>query len=253
MMRAWLARGEIRLGCGMWLSPAMDSSTGALALASAKCLKQTWCTMYVPSHFKEDRVAVLHETIRGIAFGSLITIGSDGLEASHIPLLIDPEPAPYGTLRGHIARSNPQWKRAGKDGEALVTFLGPNAYVTPSWFPTKRETGKVVPTWNYLAIHAYGVPRFFEDRAPLLEIVTRLTETHESSRAAPWAVTDAPASHIDALLKAIIGFELPIARLEGKWKLSQNKSAADIAGVRDGHRAEPGEDHAALAQAMSDI
>jgi transcriptional regulator len=210
--------------------------------------------MYVPSHFKEDRVPELHAAIRTIGIGTLITNGAEGLEASHIPLLIDPEPAPYGTLRGHIARSNGQWKRlaqgAGGGSEALVTFLGPDAYVTPNWFPSKRETGKVVPTWNYIAIHAYGLLRFFEDRAPLLDIVTRLTDLHEGRRAAPWAVTDAPADYIDTMLKAIVGFELPIARLEGKWKLSQNKSAADVAGIRAGLAGEKDKDAAALAAAM---
>jgi transcriptional regulator len=213
--------------------------------------------MYVPNHFKEDRVPELHAAIRTIGFGTLITNGAEGLEASHIPFLIDPEPGPLGTLRGHIARSNGQWKRlahgAGGGSEALVTLLGPDAYVTPNWFPSKRETGKVVPTWNYIAIHAYGPLRFFEDRAPLLDIVTRLTNLHEGKRAAPWAVTDAPADYIDAMLKAIVGFELPIARLEGKWKLSQNKSAADVAGIRDGLAGEKDADAAALAQAMPDL
>jgi len=210
--------------------------------------------MYVPNHFKEDRVPELHAAIRAIRIGTLITLGADGMEASHIPMLIDPEPASYGTLRGHIARGNGQWKRATAGAEALVTFLGPNAYITPNWFPSKRETGKVVPTWNYIAIHASGPLRFFEDKAPLLDIVTRLTQTHEGKRAGknpgPWAVTDAPADYIETMLKAIVGFELPIAKLEGKWKLSQNKSAADIAGVRDGLAAEKDEDAAALAAAM---
>jgi transcriptional regulator len=208
--------------------------------------------MYVPNHFKEDRVPELHAAIRAIGIGTLITNGADGMEASHIPLLIDPEPAPYGTLRGHIARSNGQWKRATSGGEALITFLGPNAYVTPNWFPSKRETGKVVPTWNYIAIHAYGPLHFFEDRAPLLDIVTRLTNTHEGKREKSWAVTDAPADYIDTMLKAIVGFELPIARLEGKWKLSQNKSAADVAGIREGLAAETDADAQTLAAEMPD-
>jgi transcriptional regulator len=210
--------------------------------------------MYVPAHFDESRVPVLHDAMRRIGFGTLVTRwsdgGSDGLEASHIPLLVDPAPAPFGTLRGHIARANPQWKRADAGTPALVTLLGPDAYVTPSWFPSKRETGKVVPTWNYITVHATGPLRFFDDRAPLLDLVTRLTDAHEGRREKPWAVTDAPAAYIDAMLKAIVGFELPIARLEGKWKLSQNKSAADVAGIRDGLAAEPGEDAAALAEAM---
>lgn len=209
--------------------------------------------MYVPASFKEERVPVLHDAIRRIKVGTLVTLGSEGLEASPLPMLIEPEPAPYGTLIGHLARANPQWKRAASEPEALATFLGPNAYVTPSWYETKRETGKVVPTWNYITVHAYGTPRFIQDRDGLLDIVTRLTKTHESARKAPWAVTDAPADYIEGMLKAIVGFALPITRLEGKWKLSQNRNAADIAGVRDGYAAAAGEDAAALAAAMADF
>jgi transcriptional regulator len=209
--------------------------------------------MYLPATFKEERVAVLHDAIRRIKVGTLVTLGSEGLEASHLPMLIDPEPAPFGTLFGHLARANPQWKRAATEPQVLVTFLGPNAYVTPSWYETKRETGKVVPTWNYIAIHAYGTPRFIQDRDELLGIVTRLTNTHEGERKQPWAVTDAPADYIDGMLKAIVGFALPLTRLEGKWKLSQNRSPADIAGVREGTAAEEGETAAALAAAMAEL
>ncbi len=209
--------------------------------------------MYLPASFKEERVPVLHAAIRGIKVGTLITLGSEGLEASPLPMLVDPEPAPFGTLYGHLARANPQWKRAAPTPEALVTFLGPNAYVTPSWYPAKREHGKVVPTWNYIAIQATGTPRWIEDRDELLGIVTRLTETHEGARKQPWAVTDAPADYIDGMLKAIVGFALPITRLEGKWKLSQNRNPADIAGVRAGTAAEPGDNAAALAAAMADL
>ncbi|MSP82469.1 MAG: FMN-binding negative transcriptional regulator [Alphaproteobacteria bacterium] len=207
--------------------------------------------MYVPSHFQEGRIPVLHEAIRTIGFGTLVTLGPDGLEASHVPMLVDPDPAPFGTLRGHVARANEQWKRAADGVHSLAMFLGPNAYVSPSWYATKRETGKVVPTWNYVAVHVYGRPRFFTDRDPLLAIVTRLTTIHEGKRAAPWAVGDAPPDYIDGLLKAIVGFEMLIERLEGKWKLGQNRSAADIAGVRAGLAADPGD--AALAALMAKI
>jgi transcriptional regulator len=206
--------------------------------------------MYLPSHFTEARVPVLHEAIRATAVGTLVTLAAEGLEASHVPMLIDPEPAPFGTLRGHIAKGNPQWNRYDGKVPALATFLGPNLYVTPSWYETKRQTGKVVPTWNYVAVHATGTPRFFADREPLLDIVTRLTDLHEGRREQPWAVTDAPADYIDGMLKAIIGFEMPIARLEGKWKLSQNRPADDIAGVREGLAAEPGDDAAAMRALM---
>jgi transcriptional regulator len=209
--------------------------------------------MYLPASFKEERVPVLHDAIRRIKVGQLVTLGSEGLEASPLPMLIDPEPAPFGTLYGHLARANPQWKRAAATPEALVTFLGPNAYVTPSWYAAKREHGKVVPTWNYITVHATGTPRWIEDRDELLGIVTRLTNTHEGERKAPWAVTDAPADYIDGMLKAIVGFALPITRLDGKWKLSQNRNPADIAGVREGTAAEPGDNAAALAAAMADL
>lgn len=190
--------------------------------------------MYVPSNFAEERVPVLHEAIRGIKLGTLVTLGGEEMIASHVPMLVDPEPAPYGTLRGHIARANPQWRDPPGKVQALAIFLGPNAYVTPSWYATKRATGKVVPTWNYAAIHAYGPVRFFDDAERLLALVTRLTETHEAPRAQPWAVSDAPADFVQGMLRAIVGFELPIARLEGKWKMSQNRPAEDRAGVVEG-------------------
>ena len=190
--------------------------------------------MYVPSNFAEERVPVLHEAIRGIKLGTLVTLGGEEMIASHVPMLVDPEPAPFGTLRGHIARVNPQWRDPPSKVQALAIFLGPNAYVTPSWYATKRATGKVVPTWNYAAIHAYGHVRFFDDTERLLALVTRLTETHEAPRAQPWAVSDAPADFIQGMLRAIVGFELPIARLEGKWKMSQNRPAEDRAGVVEG-------------------
>ena len=137
-------------------------------------------------------------------------------------------------LRGHLARANPQWRRASDTVEALAIFTGPQSYISPGWYPTKRESGKVVPTWNYVAIHATGRLRFFDDAEALRGIVTRLTDTHEARRADPWKVTDAPAAYVDAMLKAIVGFELTIDKLEGKWKMSQNRPAQDRAGVVDG-------------------
>lgn len=207
--------------------------------------------MYVPTHFKEDRIDVLHGMMRETALATLVTQGADGIEASHVPMLMDPEPAPFGTLRGHVARANPQWRDAKKQPavgiQSLAMFLGPNAYITPSWYATKKQTGTVVPTWNYVAIHAHGPVTFFEDRDRLLDIVTRLTGRHEGRREAPWAVSDAPADYIEAMLKAIVGFEMPIVKLEGKWKLGQNRSAEDFAGVREGLR----EEGAALGGAMT--
>ena len=200
--------------------------------------------MYVPPLFKEDRVDVLHDTMRGAGLATLITNTADGLIASHVPMLLDPEPAPYGTLIGHLARPNPQAR--GAIGEALVIFQGPEAYITPSWYATKRENGKVVPTWNYVTIHAYGSVEFFHDRERLRDVVTRLTERQETPRAEPWAVTDAPADFVDMMLKGIVGFALPITRLEGKWKMSQNRPAEDRAGVVEGLEADGREDVAGL-------
>jgi transcriptional regulator len=192
--------------------------------------------VYVPPLFKQDRVEVLHDAIRHAGLATLVTLTADGLIASHVPMLLEPDPAPYGTLVGHLARPNPQARSAV--GEALAIFLGPDAYITPSWYATKRQNGKVVPTWNYVAIHAYGAVEFFDDPDRLREVVTRLTERHETLRAQPWAVTDAPPDFVEGMLRGIVGFSLPISRLEGKWKMSQNRPAEDRAGVADGLRAE---------------
>jgi transcriptional regulator len=190
--------------------------------------------LYVPPLFKEDRIDVLHAAILGSGLATLVTLTADGLIASHVPMLLDPDPAPYGTLLGHLARPNPQARGATPGVQALAIFQGPDAYITPSWYATKRETGKVVPTWNYVTIHAYGPVEFFHDTERLRAIVTRLTDRQEQARAEPWAVTDAPADFIDGMLKGIVGFAVPITRLEGKWKMSQNRPAADRAGVIDG-------------------
>jgi transcriptional regulator len=190
--------------------------------------------MYLPPAFAETRIPFLHDEIRAAGLATLVTLTEDGLIASHVPLLLSPEPAPLGTLIGHLARPNPQAR--GAIGEALAIFPGPDGYITPSYYATKRETGKVVPTWNYTAIHAYGTLRFIDDRAALLDIVTRLTNRHESPRAAPWSVTDAPDDFVQGMLNGIIGFELTLTRIEGKWKMSQNRPEADRAGVVAGLR-----------------
>lgn len=194
--------------------------------------------MYIPKHFEESRIPILHGLIREHPLGTLVTRTAKGLEANHLPFEVDPEPAPFGTLRGHIARGNPLWREASSGAEALVVFQGPSAYVSPSWYPTKKETGKVVPTWNYVVVHAHGVPRFVDDRAWLRAFVERLTNRHEAGRADPWKITDAPPDYIDLQLGAIVGIELPLARLVGKWKISQNRPAEDRAGVVEGLLAE---------------
>jgi transcriptional regulator len=203
--------------------------------------------MYLPKHFEETRVPVLHELIRLHPLGSLVTLGPGGLEANHIPFEVDPAPAPFGTLRGHVARANLVWRDASPDVEALVIFRGPGTYISPSWYPTKHETARVVPTWNYVVVHAHGPLRFIDDRAWLRAFVETLTNRHEAGRRDPWKVTDAPADYIDKQLGAIVGLEMPIARLIGKWKVSQNRPASDRAGVVKGLAQEEGQSAAAMA------
>ena len=193
--------------------------------------------MYVPPLFKEDRIEVLHAAIRRTGLATLVSLTADGLIASHVPLLLDPEPAPYGTLVGHLARPNPQASTTDPSVPALAIFTGPDGYISPSLYATKRETGKVVPTWNYVAIHAYGTLDFFDDADRLRAVVTRLTEHHETPRAVPWAVADAPEDFVQGMLKGIVGFRLPIDRLEGKVKMSQNRPAEDRASVIAGLQA----------------
>jgi transcriptional regulator len=209
--------------------------------------------MYLPSHFSESRVDVMHALIRGHPLAALVTLGPDGLNANHIPMEVDAEPAPFGTLRGHVARANPVWKDFVTDVEALVIFQGPSTYVTPSWYATKQSSGKVVPTYNYAVVHAYGPLRIIEGATWLRDLVTRLTNRFESPRDEPWKVTDAPADFVDAQLRAIVGIEIPITRLVGKWKMSQNRTAADRAGVVRGLRASADADAASIAQAVDQL
>jgi transcriptional regulator len=191
--------------------------------------------MYLPGHFEESRVDVLHGLIHNHPLGALVTLTPGGLDANHIPFEVDPEPAPLGTLRGHVARANPAWREFSREVEALVIFQGPGTYISPAWYPTKQETGRVVPTWNYAVVHAHGPLRVIDDKAWLRDFVTKLTNRHEAERGGePWHVTDAPADYIDTMLGAIIGLEIPLTRLVGKWKMSQNRPAQDRAGVIEG-------------------
>ena len=193
--------------------------------------------MYVPDPFHEDRPEVLAAAIREIGFATLVT---EGLNANHLPMLLKD-----GVLTGHVARANPVWKTG--DGAALAIFLGPHAYVSPNWYPSKAETGKAVPTWNYITVHAKGPIRWIQDADWLRAHVTALSAHHEGPRPDPWKVEDAPASYIDSLVRAIVGFELTIETLEGKYKLSQNRPEADQQGVRDSLAREG---HADIARLM---
>ncbi len=192
--------------------------------------------MYQPSHFREDRLDVQHALIRAQSLGLLITAGPGGLQANPVPFLIDGDGSERGTLRAHLARANPQWHELAAVAECLVVFQGPQQYISPSLYPTKREHGKVVPTWNYITVHAWGRPQVIDDVTWLRRQVDDLTLHKEGSRPAPWYVTDAPEPYVAAQLTGIIGIEIPIARIEGKWKVSQNRPAGDQAGVVAGLR-----------------
>lgn len=204
--------------------------------------------MYQPPHFREDRLEVQHAFIRSHPFGLLVTAGRSGLVANPAPFLLDEAASPQGTLKAHLARANPQWQDVEPGAEALVIFQGPDAYVTPSWYETKRETGKVVPTWNYAMVQAYGRISVFEDPAWILDQVTALTSRHEAPFPTPWAVTDAPEPFVTAQLKGIVGIAIEITRIEAKWKVSQNRPEADRQGVSAGLRGLADERSQAMAE-----
>jgi transcriptional regulator len=189
--------------------------------------------MYTPPAFREDDPETLRRIMREARLSTLVTATAEGLMATPLPLLLDEAEGEHGVLYGHVAKANPQWKTPPL-GDALAIFSGPDAYVSPSWYASKQEHGKVVPTWNYAAVHAYGPVAFFEDAERLHDVVTRLTNLHERRREEPWAVIDAPAAFIQSQLKGIVGLRLPIARVEGKRKMSQNRPEADRQGVAKG-------------------
>lgn len=189
--------------------------------------------MYRPTAFRQDDLTTLHAQIDSTGLALLTSNGPAGLQATHLPLLLIPEEGEFGTLYGHFARANPHWQAlAGQ--EALAVFSGPDAYVHPGWYPGKAEHGQVVPTWNYIAVHAWGHVEVFDDADRLRLLLERLTARHEAGRPRPWSLDDAPAEYLERMLRAIVGFALPIRRLEGQWKLSQNRQPADHAGVREG-------------------
>ena len=186
--------------------------------------------MYVPKSFEEPDIGVLHALIRSHPLGAWVASADGALVVNHIPFLVHSADGPFGKLIGHVARANPIWKSVG-ESESVAIFQGPQAYITPSWYPTKEATGKAVPTWNYAVVHAHGVPRVIDDRTWLMNHVTELSDLHESGRPSPWRVTDAPADYIDTMLKAIVGIEIPITTLVGKWKASQNRPLEDKLGT----------------------
>lgn len=205
--------------------------------------------MYLPAHFAEPRTEVLHALIAAHPFGTLVTAGEGGLDAEHVPFELDPAAGALGTLRAHVARGNPVWTAARGHSEVLVIFRAADAYVSPNWYPSKHETHRQVPTWNYRVVHAYGPLVVHDDERFVRGLLARLTRTHEAAQPRPWKMGDAPADYLDAMLKAVVGIEIPIARLVGKLKLSQNREARDRRGAIEGLEAAG---HGALARAMRD-
>lgn len=203
--------------------------------------------MYLPKHFEESRPEVLRELLHAHPLATLVTQGAGGLQADHLPMLFDPAPTPQGCLVGHVARANPVWREADTSREALAIFQGPQHYVSPSWYQSKQADGRVVPTWNYMVVHARGTLRFIEDPDWLRALLQRLTASQESSRTPPWQVSDAPEEFIGRQLGAIVGVELRITQLAGKWKISQNRGQVDRAGVVAGLEQEPGDTAAQMA------
>jgi transcriptional regulator len=208
--------------------------------------------MYVPKHFEEPRVDILHQLIKAHPFGTLVGLTPGGLVANHIPFEIENVPAPFGMLQGHIARANTFWQECSSETEVLVIFQGPDAYISPSWYPSKKQHGKVVPTWNYAVVHAYGHARFINDSDWLRAFVEKLTNRHESGRVAPWKITDAPPDYIEKQVSAIVGLEIPITRLVGKWKLGQNRPPEDQAGMAKGLLEQGGSSGTDLAKLVSE-
>jgi len=206
----------------------------ALYLRGGPARRAFGALMYEPPLHRQDDLAAQHDLIRRRPLGLLVSHGPQGLVANAIPFLVDAGASKFGTLSAHMARANGQWRDLAGAGEALVVFQGAEHYVSPSWYATKRETGKVVPTWNYVMVQARGTPRVIEDEAWLRRQIAALTHSQESSRPAPWAVGDAPEDFVAAMVRQIVGVEIEIADIRGKWKASQNRNAADRAGVVEG-------------------
>ncbi|MBV8270808.1 MAG: FMN-binding negative transcriptional regulator [Cupriavidus sp.] len=187
--------------------------------------------MYVPAHFEESRPEALHALMTAHPFGTLVTHGRGGLDANHIPFDLDPAQGSMGILKAHVARANPVWQDVANGDEVLVIFRASDAYISPNWYPSKHETHRQVPTWNYMVVHAHGRITIRDDERFVRGVVARLTRMHESVQPDPWKMSDAPAEFVDTMLKAIVGLEIEITRLEGKSKLSQNKEVRDIRGA----------------------
>jgi transcriptional regulator len=205
--------------------------------------------MYQPEHFRVDDLPQLHALMRARPLATFVSHGALGLYATHLPTVLGDD-APYGVIECHLARANPHWKDLAEGNEALMIFQGPEGYVTPNWYPSKAEHGKVVPTWNYAAVHAYGRPQVMQDKDWLRRHVGALTAQQEASEGKPWALSDAPDSYIEVMLRGIVGFRFAITRLEGKWKMSQNREPQDRVRVVEGLKSRAAGDDLEIADAV---
>jgi len=190
--------------------------------------------MYIPPAFEQKSIPVMHQLMRSHPFATIVTAGSTGLMATHIPLVLHAGDTDFGVLRGHTARANAQWSDSSTAVDALAIFTGPHQYISPSWYPSKQQDPRVVPTWNYAVVHAYGPLTIHQETAWLLEHLNSLVTQHEAQFEHRWSVADAPAEYIERQARGIVGIEIPIRRLEGKWKLSQNRGERDRQGVIEG-------------------
>jgi transcriptional regulator len=206
--------------------------------------------MYVPAHFEEQQLGVLHDLVREHPLGMLVTQGAAGLDANHIPFGLDAGTGSFGTLRAHVARANPVWEQVADGDEVLVVFRAEQAYISPGWFPSKHEFHKQVPTWNYRVVHAHGRISVRDDERFVRGVIARLTRRHEASQAVPWKMSDSPRDYIDGMVKLIVGIEVEITRLVGKYKLSQNREARDLQGAGE---ALLRQGDTAIGQAMLDL
>lgn len=208
--------------------------------------------MYIPAQFRESDLDVLHRQIMQHPFGILLTGGQQGLDANHLPFELDIKAGQFGSLHAHVARNNPLWQNIANEDEVLVVFQIGDAYISPQWYPSKQEFHKQVPTWNYVVVHAYGKVTIRDDERYVRGVVARLTRTHEASQPEPWKMSDAPKAHIDGLLKAIVGIEIEITKIQGKSKLSQDKEHRDIVGATAGVKATGNTQMATAMQQVAD-
>ena len=206
--------------------------------------------MYQPDHFRVEDVPEMHALMRARPLAALVSAGSAGLYGSHLPTVLK-DNEPYGVIECHLSRANPHWRDLAEGNEALMIFQGPESYVTPNWYPSKARHGKVVPTWNYAVVHAYGRPEVMQEKDWLRRHVGELTAQQERTEAKPWELSDAPDSYIEVMLRGIVGFRFAITRLEGKWKMSQNREAQDRAGVVEGLRARAEGDDLKVAESVA--